>query len=120
MVNGTPAAGWLPLGAGMTVAALAAGCPAILKPAEQSPLVAYEFVRLLHEAGLEVTEVADYTGSPEILGGRGRRDGPLQRVATPGVLRGVRLLDLRRPVECPELARRGLVQPVRVRRQWSE
>ena len=28
--------------------------------------------RLLHENGLPVIEVADYTGSPEILGGRGK------------------------------------------------
>ncbi len=37
---------------GMSSAALAAGCTAILKPAEQSPIIASYFTRLLHEAGV--------------------------------------------------------------------
>jgi RHH-type proline utilization regulon transcriptional repressor/proline dehydrogenase/delta 1-pyrroline-5-carboxylate dehydrogenase len=37
---------------GQVAAALAAGCPALAKPAEQTPLVAAEAVRLLHEAGV--------------------------------------------------------------------
>ncbi len=37
---------------GMTVAALVAGNSVILKPAEQSPVIAYQLVRALYEAGL--------------------------------------------------------------------
>ena len=37
---------------GQVAAALAAGNPAIAKPAEQTPLIAAEAVRLLHEAGV--------------------------------------------------------------------
>ena len=37
---------------GQVAAALAAGCPALAKPAEQTPLIASEAVRLLHDAGV--------------------------------------------------------------------
>lgn len=37
---------------GMSAAALAAGCAAILKPAAQSPVIASMLVRVLHEAGV--------------------------------------------------------------------
>ena len=37
---------------GMTVAALVAGNTVILKPAEQSPVIAWQLARVLHEAGL--------------------------------------------------------------------
>lgn len=37
---------------GMTVGPLVAGCPVILKPAEQSPVVAAKLVEILHEAGV--------------------------------------------------------------------
>ena len=33
-------------------AAVAAGCPVVVKPAEDTPLSCYNFVRILHEAGL--------------------------------------------------------------------
>ncbi len=55
--------------AGMSSAALAAGCTAILKPAEQSPLVAAQFVRLLHDAGVP-PEVAQYLPGPGDVVGR--------------------------------------------------
>ena len=45
--------------AGMSSAALAAGNPVILKPAEQSPVIACHFTKLLHEAGVPV-DVAQY------------------------------------------------------------
>jgi RHH-type proline utilization regulon transcriptional repressor/proline dehydrogenase/delta 1-pyrroline-5-carboxylate dehydrogenase len=48
---------------GMSSAALAAGCPAILKPAGQSPIIAAMLVRLLHEAGLP-PEVVQYLPGP--------------------------------------------------------
>jgi RHH-type proline utilization regulon transcriptional repressor/proline dehydrogenase/delta 1-pyrroline-5-carboxylate dehydrogenase len=53
---------------GMTTAALAAGCVAILKPAEQSPIVAAEFVRLLHEAGVPGAAVQYLPGPGEVVG----------------------------------------------------
>src|SRR4029453_4846955 len=37
---------------GQVAAALASGNAAIAKPAEQTPLIAYEAVRLMHEAGI--------------------------------------------------------------------
>ena len=32
--------------------AVASGCPVIIKPAEETPVVCFEFVKLLREAGL--------------------------------------------------------------------
>lgn len=53
---------------GMASAALAAGCTVVLKPAEQSPLVAARMVALLHEAGLPAG-VANYLpGRGEVVG----------------------------------------------------
>lgn len=47
--------------------ALAAGCPVIVKPAEDTPLSCYRFVRLLHEAGLpEAWCQALVTAGPEV------------------------------------------------------
>ena len=40
---------------GQVSAALAAGNAVVAKPAEQTPLIAYEAIRLLHEAGVPVT-----------------------------------------------------------------
>lgn len=53
---------------GMSVGALAAGCPAILKPAAQSPVIAYKLVRLLREAGVP-------EGVVQYLPGPGREVG---------------------------------------------
>jgi RHH-type proline utilization regulon transcriptional repressor/proline dehydrogenase/delta 1-pyrroline-5-carboxylate dehydrogenase len=44
---------------GQIAAALAAGNAVVAKPAEQTPLIAYEAVRLLHEAGVRV-DVLNY------------------------------------------------------------
>jgi RHH-type proline utilization regulon transcriptional repressor/proline dehydrogenase/delta 1-pyrroline-5-carboxylate dehydrogenase len=48
---------------GMATAALAAGCPVILKPAEQSPIVAGKLATLLLEAGFP-PGVVNYTPGP--------------------------------------------------------
>jgi RHH-type proline utilization regulon transcriptional repressor/proline dehydrogenase/delta 1-pyrroline-5-carboxylate dehydrogenase len=48
---------------GMATAALAAGCPVVLKPAEQSPIAAAKLVALLEEAGFP-PGVANYTAGP--------------------------------------------------------
>ncbi|MEX2081049.1 MAG: proline dehydrogenase family protein [Dehalococcoidia bacterium] len=53
---------------GMASAALAAGCPAILKPAEQSPIVAAKLVALLHEAGIPGPVVQFLPGPGEVVG----------------------------------------------------
>ena len=54
--------------AGMTAAALAAGCSVILKPAEQSPIVAARLVRVLVEAGAPGGVVAFLPGPGESVG----------------------------------------------------
>ncbi len=54
---------------GMVVAALVAGNPTILKPAEQSPVIASHLVHILHEAGVP-TDVVQY------LPGIGEEVGP--------------------------------------------
>jgi RHH-type proline utilization regulon transcriptional repressor/proline dehydrogenase/delta 1-pyrroline-5-carboxylate dehydrogenase len=50
---------------GMASAALAAGCPVVLKPAEQSPIVAAKLARLLREAGFPAGTVNYTPGSGE-------------------------------------------------------
>jgi RHH-type proline utilization regulon transcriptional repressor/proline dehydrogenase/delta 1-pyrroline-5-carboxylate dehydrogenase len=53
---------------GMTAGALAAGCPAILKPAEQSPVVAAHLVKILREAGVATGAVQYLPGPGEVIG----------------------------------------------------
>ena len=53
---------------GMTVAALAAGNAAILKPAEQTPLIASRLVALLHEAGVPREALLYLPGRGEVAG----------------------------------------------------
>jgi RHH-type proline utilization regulon transcriptional repressor/proline dehydrogenase/delta 1-pyrroline-5-carboxylate dehydrogenase len=53
---------------GMTVAALAAGNAAILKPAEQTPLIAWRLVALLHEAGVPRDALVHLAGRGELVG----------------------------------------------------
>jgi RHH-type transcriptional regulator, proline utilization regulon repressor / proline dehydrogenase / delta 1-pyrroline-5-carboxylate dehydrogenase len=52
---------------GQLAAALAAGCPALAKPAEQTPLVAAEAVRLLYQAGVPVDVLHLLPGNGPIL-----------------------------------------------------
>ena len=51
---------------GQVTAALAAGNPVLAKPAEQTPLVAYEAVRLLHEAGVPVAALHFLPGDGKV------------------------------------------------------
>jgi RHH-type proline utilization regulon transcriptional repressor/proline dehydrogenase/delta 1-pyrroline-5-carboxylate dehydrogenase len=53
---------------GMAVAALVAGNTVILKPAEQSSLIAYEFARIAIEAGIPDTALAFVPGQGEDVG----------------------------------------------------
>ena len=48
---------------GQVAAALAAGCPALAKPAEQTPLIAAQAVQLLHDAGVP-REVLQFLPGP--------------------------------------------------------
>ena len=53
---------------GMTAAALACGNAAILKPAEQTPLIAGRLVALLHEAGVPAGALVYLPGRGEVAG----------------------------------------------------
>lgn len=53
---------------GMTVAPLICGNPVLIKPAEQSSLIAYEFTKLLLESGFPPTSFAFLPGSGEVVG----------------------------------------------------
>jgi RHH-type proline utilization regulon transcriptional repressor/proline dehydrogenase/delta 1-pyrroline-5-carboxylate dehydrogenase len=53
---------------GEVAAALAAGNPVLAKPAEQTPLIAYEAVRLLHRAGVPVAALQLVPGRGETVG----------------------------------------------------
>ena len=53
---------------GEVAAALAAGNPVLAKPAEQTPLIAYEAVRLLHRAGVPGAALQLLPGRGEIVG----------------------------------------------------
>ncbi|MGH2626001.1 MAG: bifunctional proline dehydrogenase/L-glutamate gamma-semialdehyde dehydrogenase, partial [Anaerolineales bacterium] len=53
---------------GMSTAALAAGCTAILKPAEQSPIIARKLVNILHEAGVPPAAAQYLPGPGEEIG----------------------------------------------------
>ena len=53
---------------GMTAGALAAGNAAVLKPAEQTPLIAHRLVALLHEAGVPRDALIALPGRGETVG----------------------------------------------------
>jgi RHH-type proline utilization regulon transcriptional repressor/proline dehydrogenase/delta 1-pyrroline-5-carboxylate dehydrogenase len=53
---------------GEVAAALAAGNPVLAKPAEQTPLIAYEAVRLLHRAGVPPVALQFLPGRGETVG----------------------------------------------------
>ena len=53
---------------GEVAAALAAGNPVLAKPAEQTPLIAHEAVRLLHRAGVPPAALQFLPGRGEIVG----------------------------------------------------
>jgi RHH-type proline utilization regulon transcriptional repressor/proline dehydrogenase/delta 1-pyrroline-5-carboxylate dehydrogenase len=56
--------------AGQVLAALVTGNTVIAKPAEQTPLIAAETVRLLHEAGIPKEALQLLPGSGEVVGAR--------------------------------------------------
>jgi len=54
--------------AGLVVSALVTGNTVVLKPAEDSPTIAYKFMELLHEAGIPRSAVQFLTGLGEVVG----------------------------------------------------
>ncbi|MFU8815117.1 MAG: bifunctional proline dehydrogenase/L-glutamate gamma-semialdehyde dehydrogenase PutA, partial [Pseudomonadales bacterium] len=69
---------------GQLAAALAAGCPALAKPAEQTPLVAAEVVRLMHQAGIPGDVLQLLPGDGPTLGAALLPDPRLAGVAFTG------------------------------------
>jgi RHH-type transcriptional regulator, proline utilization regulon repressor / proline dehydrogenase / delta 1-pyrroline-5-carboxylate dehydrogenase len=69
---------------GQLAAALAAGCPALAKPAEQTPLIAARAVRLLHEAGVPEDVLQLLPGDGPALAGALLGDPRLAGVAFTG------------------------------------
>jgi RHH-type transcriptional regulator, proline utilization regulon repressor / proline dehydrogenase / delta 1-pyrroline-5-carboxylate dehydrogenase len=69
---------------GQVAAALAAGCPALAKPAEQTPLIAAEAVRLLHRAGVPGSVLQLLPGDGPAIGGALLGDARLAGVAFTG------------------------------------
>jgi RHH-type transcriptional regulator, proline utilization regulon repressor / proline dehydrogenase / delta 1-pyrroline-5-carboxylate dehydrogenase len=65
-------------------AALAAGCPALAKPAEQTPLIAAEVVRLMHQAGIPPDVLHLLPGDGPVLGEAVLGDRRLAGVAFTG------------------------------------
>ncbi|MAZ91029.1 MAG: bifunctional proline dehydrogenase/L-glutamate gamma-semialdehyde dehydrogenase [Maricaulis sp.] len=69
---------------GQVAAALAAGNAVIAKPAEQTPLVAFEAVRLFQKAGLPASVLHFLPGTGEIIGAALTNDPRTQGVAFTG------------------------------------
>jgi RHH-type transcriptional regulator, proline utilization regulon repressor / proline dehydrogenase / delta 1-pyrroline-5-carboxylate dehydrogenase len=69
---------------GQVAAALAAGCPVLAKPAEQTPLIAAEVVRLMHEAGIPADVLHLLPGDGPALGEAVLGDRRLAGVAFTG------------------------------------
>lgn len=77
---------------GQVAAALAAGNVALAKPAEQTPLIAHEAVRLLHQAGVPAGAVQLLPGRGETVGARLVNDGRVMGVMFTGSTEVARIL----------------------------
>ncbi|SFI26688.1 succinate semialdehyde dehydrogenase [Tindallia magadiensis] len=64
--------------------AIAAGCPVILKPAEQTPFCAVEIIQLAHEAGIPKGVISLLTGPPEVIGDTLLEDPRIRKVTFTG------------------------------------
>jgi RHH-type proline utilization regulon transcriptional repressor/proline dehydrogenase/delta 1-pyrroline-5-carboxylate dehydrogenase len=71
---------------GQIGAALAAGCPVIAKPAEQTPLIAHLAVKLLHRAGIPHQVLQFVPGRGETVGARLTADARVRGVVFTGSL----------------------------------
>lgn len=86
---------------GMTVAALVTGNAVILKPAEQSPIMAWHLVRVLNEAGLPPAVLGYLPGIGEEVGAALVADPGVNLIAFTGS-KAVGLAINRRAAETPE------------------
>lgn len=80
--------------AGQIVAALVAGNTVIAKPAEQTPLIAAEVVRLLHQAGIPTNALQFLPGRGEIVGAELVADHRIGGVMFTGSTDTARLINL--------------------------
>ncbi len=78
---------------GQAAAALAAGCPALAKPAEQTPLVGAEAVRLMHEAGVPRDVLQFLPGDGPTIGAALFPDPRLAGVAFTGSTATARIIN---------------------------
>jgi len=85
---------------GQVAAALAAGNAVVAKPAEQTPLVAAQAVRLLHEAGVPADGLHLLPGDGVRIGGGIVRDRRVAGVAFTGSFETAKLIE-------QELGKRG-------------
>ena len=77
---------------GQVAAALAAGNTVLAKPAEQTPLIAAEAVRLLHEAGIPPGAMQLLPGRGEVVGSALVRDARIRGVVFTGSTQVARIL----------------------------
>ena len=78
---------------GQVTAALAAGNSVIAKPAEQTPLIAYRAIQLLHEAGVPGDVLHFLPGDGAKIGGRAVADPRIAGVAFTGSTETARLIN---------------------------
>jgi RHH-type proline utilization regulon transcriptional repressor/proline dehydrogenase/delta 1-pyrroline-5-carboxylate dehydrogenase len=78
---------------GQVSAALAAGNAVLAKPAEQTPLVAYRAVQLMHEAGVPGDVLAFLPGDGALIGGCAVSDPRIAGVAFTGSTETARLIN---------------------------
>lgn len=78
---------------GQIVAALAAGNTVIAKPAEQTPLIAAETIRLLHQAGIPTNALQFLPGRGEIVGAELVADPRIAGVMFTGSTETARLIN---------------------------
>ncbi len=64
--------------------AIAAGCPVILKPAEQTPFCAVEIIKLAHKAGIPKGVISLLAGPPEIIGDTLLEDSRVRKITFTG------------------------------------
>ncbi len=64
--------------------ALAAGCTAVIKPAEQTPLTAIRLVELAEEAGIPKGVINLVTGDPKAIGEAWMKDGRVRKISFTG------------------------------------
>jgi len=78
---------------GQIAAALAAGCPALAKPAEQTSLVAAQVIDLLHEAGVPKNVLHFLPGEGPVIGAALLKDARLAGVAFTGSTQTARIIN---------------------------